>query len=103
MTDAEAVKLIGSASELNAISRKIKRSILGQGIRRLQTIRNSIANAAGLPMPPIRIVPWGLTTPNPAGVVWGYVSHVDCGAIQRIGAFMPASTLIAIDSDKLLR
>ena len=103
MNESEAVRLVGTSSELNALPFKLRRAIEDDGLKRLQSIRFKISDEAAFPMPPITVVPWGLVAPRNRGVVWGYVSFADCGSVQKVGAFLPAATLLFVRNDELLR
>ena len=61
--DAE-VQLAGKRVQFLSLPREVRSMIEEEGLPRLRAIQIAIAADARLPMPPIRVEPWGLVSPE---------------------------------------
>src|SRR5260370_26424690 len=84
----DPVQLAGMRAEFLSLPAKVRSMIESEGLPRLRRIREAVAADAGLPMPPVRVEPWGGVIPNNDTVVFGKASfiavgdnHAQCGAI----------------------
>lgn len=86
------------------LDKRIRMMVEKEGFGRLERLRNAIALDAGLPMPPIHVVPEGWSTPGESGgVIFASVRPVSVRDHFQYGVIVPVSTLVIVDDDKLLR
>jgi len=103
-TDSEAVvQLIGKKADWLRLGTDIYKVIENEGLARLTRVREMIAANAGLPMPPIRVVPFGWMNPQETSVVFGIVNIICMKSYFQWGVIFPASTLVIVDDDNILR
>lgn len=98
-----SVQLWGNGAEWDRLGAELKTTIQTEGVNRVTRLRRAIANDAKLPMPPIRIEPYGWEMPNKRGVVFAQAATIFIKDAWQLGVIIPASTLIVIDDDVLLR
>jgi hypothetical protein len=97
------VGLIGSKAEWRALIVAISRIIKHEKIELLKETRLLVNKDAHLPMPPIRIEPYGWTSPENRGPIFGMAKPFAFREGPQWGVLMPASTLLVIGDPILLR
>ena len=102
--DSEAVvQLKGKKADWLKLGSKIEKMIENEGLVRLARVRERISADAGLPMPPVRVVPFGWMNPQETSVVFGTVNIICMKKYFQWGVISPASTLVIVDDDNILR
>jgi hypothetical protein len=97
------VGLIGSKAEWRSLPREMSRIIKQDKISIVEETRLLISKDAQLPMPPIRVEPWGWVGPEGETVIFGAVKLFAFKECSQWGVLMPASTLLVVDDQDLLR
>jgi len=95
------IQLMGAIEEWRKLGSEILIKLNEYEIPRLEKIRASIENDAKLPMPPIRIVPYGWKSPT--GVIYANIKPITFGNVNRFTVIVPVSTLFIVDDDIILR
>src|SRR5437868_1791661 len=93
-----AVYIAGEESEFLSLPRDVRERLENIEIPRLSRLRDEIAHDARLPMPPVRVEPWGWVVSEARGVLFGKAGPVPVGDLLRWGAILPAPTPLVIDS-----
>lgn len=97
------IQCIGKRKAWHRLGNRIRNIVTNTGIPRLQKIRNVISEDANLPMPSIRIEPFGYVAPGNSGAIFALVHPIPVSNSYMFGVIMPVSTLVVIDDDMLLR
>ena len=97
------VSLMGNKLEWNRLGKSINDMVHREGIARLVRIRDAISKDANLPMPPIRIEPYGWESPGRDGPIYGACSPIADKINIRWGVKIPVSNLVVINNDSILR
>lgn len=99
----KAVGLFGSKAEWRALPGTISKIIKHEKIELLKELRLLISTDAQLPMPPIRVEPYGWIGPGNEGPIFGLAKAFAFKEGPQWGVLMPASTLFVMDDQNLLR
>jgi hypothetical protein len=101
----DPVQLAGKRADFLSLPAKVRSLIEGEGLPRLRRIREAIQADAGLPMPPVRVEPWGWVLPiNGDPVMFAKAFPIALGDSHcQWVAIFPASTLYIVTDDTLLR
>jgi hypothetical protein len=89
------VEFVGTAAEWARLPLDLSQFIKQSGMPRLVWLRTAIGADAGLPMPPVQVAPYGWADPESDFVFFGLAS------LWKVA--VPASTLLVIDEDEVLR
>lgn len=98
-----SVEFGGRRSDWRRLPEHIRKKIRTDGVDQLETLRAAIQKAAGVPMPPIRIDPWGWVGPL-GEIAYGRATllrHRD--GSNQFGIELPASDIIVVEEISLLR
>ena len=100
----DSVQLDGKRADFLSLPAKVRSMIESEGLPRLRRIREAVAADAGLPMPPVRVEPWGWVSPLQDTVLFAKASLIAVRDNRaQWGAIFPASTLFVVTDDALLR
>lgn len=100
----QEVGLVGSKAEWHAFPKEVYRDIKRRKLPLLRLLHDTISEDADLPMPPVRIEPFGWVSPDERSVVFGKMGPLPLKKGScLIGVLMPASTLVGVDDESLLR
>lgn len=99
----EPVQLMGNKADWLRLGSRIRTMVKNEGLARLARVREMIAADANLPMLPIRIVPFGWMNPERNGVIFGQANIIQMKRCFQWGVIVPASTLVIVDDDDILR
>jgi hypothetical protein len=97
------VELMGNKTDWLKLGNNVRQMVKNEGITRLTQVREMIATESGLPMPPVRMVPFGWMNPQETGVVFGKAHIVSVKRKFQWGVIVPASTIVIVDEDDILR
>jgi len=95
------IQLMGAIEEWRKLGSEILIKLNEYEMPRLEKIRALVENDAKLPMPPIRIVPYGWESPT--GVIYANIKPIAFGNNNRFTVIVPVSTLFIVDDDIILR
>jgi hypothetical protein len=103
----DPVQLTGKRAEFLSLPASVRSLIEGERLPRLRRMRKAVEADAGLPMPPVRVEPWGWVSPKDSvmpSVMFGKAGPIALGNNHfQWGAIFPASTLFVITDDAVLR
>jgi hypothetical protein len=103
ITKTNPVQLLRDKKAWLKLPGRIRKITEKDGIGRLTRLRELISKEAGLPMPHIRIVPWGWWHPGMDGVIYGMVRPIRWNNYLVWAVIIPASTPVIVDNDIMLR
>lgn len=98
-----AVQLLGTRSQWKRLSQPVRELVGDAGRVRLTRVREAISADAGLPMPPIRVEPWGWVSPKGAGIFGRAIPLLVKSGGYQWGVQLPAATLLVFDDNTELR
>lgn len=102
LKNSEMVQKIGSKTQWRKLPDDI-RIIINKRIIKLTRIHHAISSDANLPMPPIRVEPWGWVYPEMDAAIFAQLRPIAQKAFYQFNVIVPASTLVVIDDDNFLR
>jgi len=98
-----AVRALGTRAEWRRLPPAVRIAATETGIDRLRRLRETISTEAGLPMPPVAVLPCGWIGPH-GEVIYGRTIPIEVSAgTFQFGVELPASTLAIVDDDIVLR
>ena len=104
LNELSDVGLVGSNADWHNLPKEVYKSVKKEKLTLLRTLHDRISTDAKLPMPPVRVEPFGWVSPDGMSVVFGKTEWFALkDGSYFIGVLMPVSTLVAVEDQVLLR